>query len=66
MRFAEVQGQHFGFVVAERRKERGSALSRRDDGGAGFADHVQAVIVAGAIRASAPANEYGLSNRLPE
>lgn len=45
----EVEGEHFGFVMAERRHEGRGALRGSNDGGSGFANHIHAVVIAGAV-----------------
>jgi len=45
----QVQGQNFGFVVAQRRDQRGGALRGGDNGSASLADDVHAVVIAGAV-----------------
>ena len=48
---AEIQGQHFGFVVAKRRHKRRCALCGGDNRCACLADHVHAVVIARAVLA---------------
>ena len=48
---AEIQRQHPGFVVAQGRDKRGCRLRGGDNGRARLADHVHAVVIAGAVLA---------------
>src|SRR6266700_4133955 len=47
----KIQCEHFRFVVAQGREERGSGLRGGDNGGSRFANHVHTVVVAGAVLA---------------
>ena len=46
---AEIQGQHFGLVVAKRRNERSSALRRCNHRRPSLADYVHAVVIARSV-----------------
>ena len=48
---AQIQRQHFRFVIAKRRDKRCGGLGGGNDGCARFADHVHAIVIARAILA---------------